>query len=136
MKKIVLKSLPRRARDTPQPKPQPQPQKAPEKAPSDSASATEKAGAEKDSEKTGAEKGSEKAGAASAGADAVVVEKPPADGLVVLRELQAAARRAGLTFSMVADAGRTQIDPGSITVIGVFGPGSRVDQITGHLALL
>lgn len=112
MKKIVLKSLPRRARETPQP----QPQAPPPTLVSDSASATGAAG--------------------DAGADVTVVEKPPADGTAVLRELQVAARRANMPNSLVADAGRTQIEPGSITVLGLFGPASRVDQLTGHLALL
>ena len=115
MKKIVLKSLPRRAKEMPQPPPPP--------ILSGSASASAVA-----------------AGASRAGADAdaTVVEKPPAekDGSAVLRELQAAARRAKLAYALVADAGLTQIESGSLTVLGLFGPASRVDQITGHLALL
>lgn len=53
-----------------------------------------------------------------------------------LLDLAALARDAGLTVSIIQDAGRTQIAPGSRTVLGV-GPGSveLVDQITGHLKL-
>ncbi|XP_041349114.1 peptidyl-tRNA hydrolase 2, mitochondrial-like isoform X2 [Gigantopelta aegis] len=42
----------------------------------------------------------------------------------------------GLTTSIVRDAGRTQIAPGSKTVLSV-GPGlaSEIDQVTGHLKL-
>lgn len=51
-------------------------------------------------------------------------------------DLASLAREVGLTVSLIQDAGRTQIAPGSRTVLGV-GPGSveLVDQITGHLKL-
>ena len=46
------------------------------------------------------------------------------------------ARSLGLPVSLVRDAGRTQIAPGSKTVLGV-GPGDAtlIDQVTGHLKL-
>lgn len=51
--------------------------------------------------------------------------------------LRAAARAAGVTAEVVADAGRTQIAAGSLTVLGVGpAPKSVVDKITGHLKLL
>jgi PTH2 family peptidyl-tRNA hydrolase len=54
-----------------------------------------------------------------------------------LLELLGKARSLGVTAEAIADAGRTQIDPGSLTVLGVGpAPKSVVDQITGHLKLL
>ncbi|XP_014216151.1 peptidyl-tRNA hydrolase 2, mitochondrial-like [Copidosoma floridanum] len=56
------------------------------------------------------------------------------------QELQSLARQAekiGLVVATVADAGRTQLKPGTITVAGI-GPGSKekIDSITQHLKLL
>lgn len=47
------------------------------------------------------------------------------------------AKRMGIITSLVRDAGRTQIAPNSITVLGV-GPAPKdiVDKVTGHLKLL
>jgi PTH2 family peptidyl-tRNA hydrolase len=47
------------------------------------------------------------------------------------------SRSKGLPTTIIRDAGRTQIAPGSKTVLGV-GPGisEMVDQITNHLKLL
>ncbi|KAI0124974.1 peptidyl-tRNA hydrolase PTH2-domain-containing protein [Xylariales sp. AK1849] len=54
-----------------------------------------------------------------------------------LLELQAKARSLGLTAEVIQDAGRTQIEAGSMTVLGVGpAPKSVVDQITGGLKLL
>lgn len=54
-----------------------------------------------------------------------------------LLELQAKAISVGLCARVVRDAGRTQIQAGSVTVLGV-GPGPRgvVDGVTGGLRLL
>ncbi|PHH63137.1 hypothetical protein CDD81_6288 [Ophiocordyceps australis] len=54
-----------------------------------------------------------------------------------LIELRRRARLKGLTAEVIQDAGRTQIEAGSITVLGI-GPAPKglVDQITGHLKLL
>ena len=51
--------------------------------------------------------------------------------------LEASAVRAGLIAYIVCDAGRTQIDPGSRTVLAI-GPAKRsqIDAITGTLKLL
>eukprot|EP00004_Rigifila_ramosa_P026630 TRINITY_DN838_c0_g3_i2.p1 TRINITY_DN838_c0_g3~~TRINITY_DN838_c0_g3_i2.p1 ORF type:complete len:640 (+),score=182.07 TRINITY_DN838_c0_g3_i2:214-1920(+) len=51
--------------------------------------------------------------------------------------LQAAAKAVGLVTYFVMDAGRTQIEAGSRTVLAV-GPGPRsvIDKVTGHLKLL
>ena len=52
-------------------------------------------------------------------------------------ELMGKARSLGVTAEVIADAGRTQIDPGSLTVLGVGpAPKSVVDKITGGLKLL
>lgn len=54
-----------------------------------------------------------------------------------MHELMAKARSLGITAEVIADAGRTQIDPGSLTVLGVGpAPKSAVDLVTGHLKLL
>ncbi|KAM0425212.1 hypothetical protein ACHAPT_009529 [Fusarium lateritium] len=52
-------------------------------------------------------------------------------------ELRRKARSLGLTAEVIQDAGRTQIEAGSMTVLGV-GPAPRsvVDQVTGGLKLL
>ncbi|PHH82825.1 hypothetical protein CDD82_4697 [Ophiocordyceps australis] len=54
-----------------------------------------------------------------------------------LIELRRKARLHGITAEVIQDAGRTQIEAGSITVLGI-GPAPKdlVDQITGHLKLL
>jgi len=50
--------------------------------------------------------------------------------------LAAKAREAGLTWTIVRDAGRTQVEAGSMTVLGI-GPAAveDIDKITGHLKL-
>jgi PTH2 family peptidyl-tRNA hydrolase len=51
--------------------------------------------------------------------------------------LQDRARALGIGAEVVADAGRTQIDAGSLTVLGVGpAPKSLIDQVTGELKLL
>jgi peptidyl-tRNA hydrolase, PTH2 family len=50
--------------------------------------------------------------------------------------LQAQAMSLGLCARVIHDAGRTQIAAGSATVLGVLGPKSVVDQVTGQLKLL
>ena len=53
-----------------------------------------------------------------------------------LDTLQALAVSLGLCARVIHDAGRTQIAAGSATVVGLLGPKSVVDQVTGHLKLL
>ncbi len=52
-------------------------------------------------------------------------------------EVSKRAKQAGLNTYLVADAGRTQIEPGSLTVLAV-GPGNSadIDKVTGHLKLM
>ena len=53
-----------------------------------------------------------------------------------LMELKRKASTNGLACLVVQDAGRTQVDPGSLTVLGILGKCKHVDAITGHLKLL
>ncbi|KAG2214798.1 hypothetical protein INT46_006590 [Mucor plumbeus] len=54
-----------------------------------------------------------------------------------LLELQAIALSLGLPAQTIQDAGRTQIAPGSRTVLGVGpGPAELIDRVTGSLKLL
>lgn len=53
-----------------------------------------------------------------------------------LDTLHALAVSLGLCARVIHDAGRTQIAAGSATVLGVLGPKSVVDRVTGHLKLL
>lgn len=63
----------------------------------------------------------------------VVLRAPDEDSL---HELAAHARELGLSVSMIQDAGRTQIVPGSRTVLGIGpGPVNLVDKVSGHLKL-
>jgi peptidyl-tRNA hydrolase, PTH2 family len=50
--------------------------------------------------------------------------------------LQGQAISLGLVARVIRDAGRTQIQAGSATVLGVLGPKSVVDNVTGVLKLL
>lgn len=54
-----------------------------------------------------------------------------------LNQLHETARALGIPATFIRDAGRTQVDPGTTTVLAV-GPGLRgeVDAITGSLKLL
>ncbi|KAL2095252.1 hypothetical protein ACEWY4_009971 [Coilia grayii] len=59
-----------------------------------------------------------------------------ADDEESLMELWRKAKELGLPVSLIQDAGRTQIAPGSRTVLGVGpGPGDLIDKVTGHLKL-
>lgn len=52
-------------------------------------------------------------------------------------ELMNQAKQLGLTAEVVADAGRTQIESGSLTVLGIGpAPKNLVDRVTGGLKLL
>lgn len=53
-----------------------------------------------------------------------------------LLELADRARMAGLPYALVRDAGHTQLEPGTLTTLGV-GPAEdeAIDEITGHLSL-
>lgn len=52
-----------------------------------------------------------------------------------LLELERLANERRLTTTSVRDAGRTQIAPGSLTCLGIFGKIADVDSVTGDLPL-
>ena len=56
--------------------------------------------------------------------------------LTELKLLENLAKNAGLISSLISDAGKTEVEPGSITCLGIFGLSDKIDQITGHLKLL
>ncbi len=59
------------------------------------------------------------------------------DSFEALEELFRKARSAGLPASMVEDRGLTQVDPGTVTCLGLGpAPDSEIDKITGKLKLL
>nr|XP_012805630.1 peptidyl-tRNA hydrolase 2, mitochondrial [Jaculus jaculus] len=63
----------------------------------------------------------------------VVVKAPDEETLL---ELLTHAKMLGLTVSLIQDAGRTQIEAGSRTVLGIGpGPADLIDKVTGHLKL-
>ena len=64
----------------------------------------------------------------------VAVKVDDEEALLALAD---AARAEGLLVSLIQDAGRTQVAPGSRTVLGVGpGPNDKIDKVTGHLKLL
>lgn len=63
----------------------------------------------------------------------VVVKAPDEDTLI---DLLGHAKEVGLPVSLIQDAGRTQIAPGSRTVLGIGpGPADLIDRVTGDLKL-
>ncbi|XP_033119338.1 peptidyl-tRNA hydrolase 2, mitochondrial-like isoform X2 [Anneissia japonica] len=63
----------------------------------------------------------------------VVVKTTDEETLIALAQH---AQSVGLTACLIQDAGRTQIAPGSKTVLGVGpGPAELIDKVTGHLKL-
>lgn len=63
----------------------------------------------------------------------VVLRVPSEDEML---ELAGKARSAGLVTALIRDAGRTQIAPGTRTVLGIGpGPEKLVDSVTSHLKL-
>eukprot|EP00340_Litonotus_pictus_P000807 CAMPEP_0170527938 /NCGR_PEP_ID=MMETSP0209-20121228/13435_1 /TAXON_ID=665100 ORGANISM="Litonotus pictus, Strain P1" /NCGR_SAMPLE_ID=MMETSP0209 /ASSEMBLY_ACC=CAM_ASM_000301 /LENGTH=100 /DNA_ID=CAMNT_0010818833 /DNA_START=314 /DNA_END=616 /DNA_ORIENTATION=+ len=53
-----------------------------------------------------------------------------------IKELEQAAVSIGVPYAVITDAGRTEIEPGSITVIAVGpAPEDAVNKITGKLEL-
>jgi PTH2 family peptidyl-tRNA hydrolase len=70
----------------------------------------------------------------SEGQKKVVLKVPGVQDLFRLRE---EAERAGLPSALVADAGLTEIPPGTITALGIGpAPIKQMDRITGKLSLI
>lgn len=68
------------------------------------------------------------------GQQKVVVKVP---GLRELYEVREAAEARGLPTTLIQDAGHTQVEPGTITCLGIGPAASKdVDPVTGHLGLL
>ena len=60
-----------------------------------------------------------------------------ADDERTLHDLAEQARRAGLPVAIIRDAGHTQLEPGTVTTLGIGpAPASDIDPITGELSLL
>ncbi|XP_003387939.1 PREDICTED: peptidyl-tRNA hydrolase 2, mitochondrial-like isoform X2 [Amphimedon queenslandica] len=53
-----------------------------------------------------------------------------------LKELEEEAKKRNIPHFMISDAGKTQIEPGSLTVLALFGRNYLVDEVTGNLSLL
>jgi len=67
---------------------------------------------------------------------AKVALKAPEGGKEALEILQNKAKKEGLASVIIYDAGRTQIESGTATVLGIGpGPSDIVDKVTGHLKL-
>ncbi len=51
--------------------------------------------------------------------------------------LEKTCRKLGITSSVISDAGRTELDPGTITALGI-GPDDekKIDKVTGSLPLM
>uniref|UniRef100_A0A1I8AU36 peptidyl-tRNA hydrolase n=1 Tax=Steinernema glaseri TaxID=37863 RepID=A0A1I8AU36_9BILA len=67
------------------------------------------------------------------GARKIVVKGNDTEHLIAL---QKAARDIGLFTCLIRDAGHTQVEPGSRTVLAIFGEVSEVDSVTKDLKLL
>ncbi len=59
-----------------------------------------------------------------------------ATGESELQELAEEARRAGVPYALIRDAGHTQLEPGTVTTLAVGpAPENEVDRVTGDLSL-
>ena len=59
-----------------------------------------------------------------------------AEGQEALKQLKKSAEAKGLVACLVHDAGRTQLESGTATVLGIGpGPVEVLDEVTGHLKL-
>ncbi|MBN2330352.1 MAG: peptidyl-tRNA hydrolase [Candidatus Aenigmarchaeota archaeon] len=68
------------------------------------------------------------------GSKKVILKVKSLRGLI---EIQKRAKKAGLPFALIKDAGRTEVKPGTVTAIGI-GPWNEdeIDKVTGDLKML
>ena len=59
------------------------------------------------------------------------------EGMQGMQAMMTQAQAAGVPTQSIADAGRTEVDPGTVTC-AAFGPGTEsvINGVTGHLSLL
>lgn len=57
------------------------------------------------------------------------------DGAAGVSRIVQAAQAARVSYSVVRDAGRTQVRAGTVTGVAVFGRADVVDKVTGELKL-
>lgn len=66
-----------------------------------------------------------------------IIVRADKDGEECLIELKRKAEELNLVSCLIRDAGRTQLEPGCATVVGIGpGPSMLVDKVTKHLKLL
>ncbi|MGC8936807.1 MAG: peptidyl-tRNA hydrolase Pth2 [Candidatus Methanomethylicaceae archaeon] len=54
-----------------------------------------------------------------------------------LMEIKRSAEREDLPYSLISDAGLTQLEPGTVTCLGIGpAPAPLIDRVSGHLKLL
>ncbi len=59
------------------------------------------------------------------------------ENLSELHELKAIAETLNLETSLIQDAGMTEVEPGTVTCLGIGpGPNPEIDKVTGSLPLL
>ena len=59
------------------------------------------------------------------------------DSLEELRQLETRSRELRLPFALISDRGLTQVEPGTVTCLGIGpAPSSVIDTLTGNLSLL
>ncbi|MEM0286170.1 MAG: peptidyl-tRNA hydrolase, partial [Candidatus Methanomethyliaceae archaeon] len=59
------------------------------------------------------------------------------ESLEELMEIKNKVEKEGLPNSLISDAGLTELEPGTITCLGIGpAPSSEINKIVGHLKLL
>lgn len=53
-----------------------------------------------------------------------------------MTKIEERAKEMGLVTTMICDAGKTEVVPGTFTVLGIFGPEKKLKQVSGHLKTL
>lgn len=66
----------------------------------------------------------------------VVLKGENEDHLIRLEQKAQSIKEGKLMTAVIRDRGRTEVLPGSLTCMGIFGPVKLVDKVTGNLPLL